>query len=378
MMYSENKERFAFTPSHDEAARLGFVGAFKKYVNFDIEAKLQQQFDTKIATTFEQEHGRPPANRKEGVAAAKSDLLYQLWASLTWHSQNLMWSTVQETTDRIIDKRIDQFRALRDARSAGGQIHLSAKPVAKAPITTTEIHRQPGGYLRETREDDLDVALNYTGTVEMYRAAKGMSANAGSKNGYDMLGRFVAEVAQRKAPDLKVEAVLDMGCGTGEQTHAYKRVFPEAKVHGLDCSRSFIRFAHGAAEEAGVAIDFHELDAADTGFADNSFDFITSIIMFHETSTSQLPKILKECHRILKPGGLVLHLDVPYHAHRMPMVKQVTNDWQVRYNGEPFWTGFVDVDMRAALIEAGFAPDQTIADYESAGPATYFFFGGRK
>lgn len=367
---------FAFTPRHDEAARLGFVGALKKYVNFDVEAALAERFDARIAPTHAASHGQPPANRKEAVAAAANDRLFQLWASLTWHSQNLMWDTVQLTTDRIIEDRVDRFRTLRDTAAAGGSLTLNDRLVVKAPVKTTEIHRQPGGYWRELRADDIEAGLNYTGTVEMYRQAKGMSTGKSATN--DTFGQFVAGVAQRRAPDLKPLRVLDMGCGTGEQTHAYKRVWPDAEVHGLDSARPFMRYAHGAAEDAGIAIHFHELDAAETGFADESFDFITSIIMFHETSAAQVPRILKECWRLLKPGGMVLHLDVPYHAHRIPLVKQVTNDWQVRHNGEPFWTGFVDLDMQAELVKAGFDPDTAFADYEAAGPAAYFVFGGRK
>lgn len=369
-------DRFSFTPAHDEAARLGFVGALKKYVNFDVEAMLAQRFDDRIVPAYAAHHGQPPANRKEAVAATADDRLYQLWASLTWHSQNLMWDTVQQTTDRIIDDRVDAFRVLRDSAAAGGSIHLQDEVVVRAPVKTTEIHRQPGGYWRELRADDIEAGLNYTGTVEMYRAAKGMSTGKSATK--DTFGRFVADVAQRRAPGLTPAAVLDMGCGTGEQTHAYKRVWPEADVHALDCARPFVRYAHGAAEDAGLGIHFHELDAAETGFVDESFDFITSIIMFHETSAAQVPRILKECWRLLKPGGLVLHLDVPYHAHRIPLIKQVTNDWQVRYNGEPFWTGFVDLDMQAELVKAGFDPATAFAEYEAVGPAAYFVFGGRK
>ncbi|SEJ96452.1 Methyltransferase domain-containing protein [Sphingobium sp. AP50] len=367
---------FDFTPVHDEMARLNFVGALKKYVNFTVEAAFQDRFDKEIAPAHARAHGQPPANRKEAGAASAADPLFQLWASLTWHSQNMMWDTVQQTTDRIIDDRVATFRTIRDQPASGGSLHLNDQLVVKAPVKTTEIHRQPGGYWRERRPDDIEAGLVYTGTVEMYRAAKGMSAGKSATK--DTLGQFVAQVAARRAPDLVPTAVLDMGCGTAEQTHAYKRLWPDADVHGLDCARPFVRYAHGAAESAGLAIHFHELDAAETGFPGASFDFITSIIMFHETSAAQVPRILKECWRLLKPGGLVLHLDVPYHAHRIPLAKQVTNDWQVRHNGEPFWTGFVDLDMKAELEKAGFDPQTAFADYEAVGPAAYFFFGGRK
>ena len=74
----------------------------------------------------------------------------------------------------------------------------------------------------------------------------------------------------------------------------------------------------------------------------------------------------------------MLHLDVPYQPHRMPLIKQVSNHWQVRHNGEPFWTGFAELDMAAELVRAGFDKGSSFARYEQTGPASYFFFGGRK
>ena len=287
-----------------------------------------------------------------------------------------MWDAVQTTTDRIIDDRVAAFECLQASQDRQGTMRLSDTLVIKAPITTTEIHRQPGGYWRERRVNDLEAALNYSGTVELYRNAKGMST--GARPAPDSLGQFVSSVARRYAPDLEPLTIVDMGCGTGEQTLAYKREFPAARVTGIDCARPFIRFAHSHAESEGVAIDFAEMDAGTTDFADNSVDLIVSIIMFHETSKAQVHDIMKECWRILRPGGLVLHLDVPYQPARMPLAKQVTNHWQVRNNGEPFWTGFAELDMREEAIAAGFDPATAFANYESVGPATYYFFGGRK
>jgi SAM-dependent methyltransferase len=287
-----------------------------------------------------------------------------------------MWDAVQRTTDRIIEGQVARYRALIQSGTAQGSIALSDELLVKAPVATTEIHRQPGGYWRERRADDLEAALNYSGTIELYRIAKGMAA--GESPPADAFGRFVSAIARKYAPDLAPEAILDMGCGTGEQTLAYKREFPGAQVHGIDVARPFVRFAHAQAEDAGVPVHFAEMDAGETSFADESFDLIVSIIMFHETSAAQARAIMAECHRLLRPGGLALHLDVPYQPDRVPLVRQVTNHWQVRHNGEPFWSGFADLKMKDIAVEAGFDPDHAFATYEAVGPATYHFFGGRK
>jgi 2-polyprenyl-3-methyl-5-hydroxy-6-metoxy-1,4-benzoquinol methylase len=362
---------FGFTPDHNEAARQAFVGSFKRFVNFDVEGALAPVLEAESANSK-----APPTDRAGAACLLEPHPLYQLWASLTYHSQNMMWDAVQDTTDRIVDAQVNAFTTLAGAATRKGSIALSDKLVVKAPIATTEIHRQPGGYWRERRRNDVEAALNYAGTVDLYRRAKGMST-AGPPS-TDAMGRFVAGVAQRYAPDLQPRAILDMGCGTGEETLAYKRTWPDAQVCGIDCARPFIRFAHAHAEANGVAVDFAEMDAGATRFADASFDLIVSIIMFHETTRAQVHDILRENWRLLRPGGLVLHLDVPYQPHRMPLVKQVTNHWQVRHNGEPFWTGFAELDMSEELLRAGFDAEHSFARYEQSGPATYFFFGGRK
>ncbi len=368
--------RIGFSPIHDEAARQAFVGSLKGYVNFGVETELATLFDQKIAPGHRQQAGKDIATLDEAESALAGHPLYALWASLTFHSQNLMWQSVQETTDRTIDAQVDRFEALAAAPDRQGCVSLRDKPVVKAPIATTEIHRQPGGYWREQRPNDLEAALNYSGTVDLYRNAKGMGV--GGKIGSDSIGQFVAGVARKYAPDLDPKTILDMGCGTGEQTLGYKRAFPGAAVTGIDCARPFVRFAHGLAESEGLALDFAEMDAGKTDFPDESFDLIVSIIMFHETTKAQVGDILSECWRLLRPGGLVLHLDVPYQPDRMPLIKQVMNHWQVRHNGEPFWTGFADLDMKQEVIAAGFDADLAFATYEAAGPAVYHFFGGRK
>jgi len=365
-----------FVPNHDEASRQAFVGGLKGYINFALEGQLQRLFDEKLVPEQEAKAPGSVTSRADGEALLVDHPLYNLWETLTFHSQNQMWDSVADTADRTMDNQIAAFEYILANPRTDGTLKLQDSLVVKAPIATTEIHRQPGGYWRETRPHDLAAGLNYAGTVDLYRNAKGMGT--GGKVGSDSLGQLLAGVAKKYAPDLEPKAILDMGCGTGEQTLAYKRVFPGAKVTGIDCARPLLRYAHGYAQSEGVAIDFAEMDAGQTDFADGSFDLIVSIIMFHETTQAQVRDILRESWRLVRPGGLVLHLDVPYQPNRMPLFKQVTNHWQVRNNGEPFWTGFAEMDMKDELAAAGLDPGATFANYEAAGPATFYFFGGRK
>ncbi len=369
-------DKIGFTPNRDEASRQAFIGSLKGYINFNIETRLEQVYDDVLVPEFESQQGSAPQSRADAAGLLESHPLYHLWSTLTFHSQNMMWNAVQQTSDRIIEDQVATFEKLSQKPDRLGELSLKDELVVQAPISTTEIHRQPGGYWKEVRPNDIETALNYSGTVDLYRNAKGMGT--GGKLGSDSIGQLLASISKKRAPTLDPQDILDMGCGTGEQTLAYKRVFPDAAVTGIDCARPFVRYAHGMAESEGLALNFAEMDAGNTDYSDDSFDLIVSIIMFHETSPAQVQNILKESWRLLKPGGLVLHLDVPYQPHRMSLFKQVTNHWQVRHNGEPFWTGFAEMDIYKELIDAGFDDQHAFADYETVGPATFFFFGGRK
>lgn len=363
-----------YRPTADEAARQRFVGHLKNYANGALEGDLAALYESRLRPAFEATHGRPPRQRDEARPLFEAEPLYQLWGSLVYASQTLMWQTVGETCRRL-EPAFEQ-RAAQHAARPRGSLTLDPALRIPQPIADVEIHRQPGGYFAAAHPQDLMAPLIYFGTIELYRAAKGLSANA--PVGEPGIGRFIAGVVRRRYPDLRPRRILDLGCGPGIETLALCEAFPDAEVHGLDLSAPFVRFAHAWAEDAGQAVHYRQADAQRTGYPDGHFDLIVSHILFHETWHDQVPRILAEARRLLAPGGVLLAADVPYQPSRMPITKQVTNDWQVRNNGEPFWTGFADTDVRAALLAAGFGPDEAVADYEPLGAGFYLFFGGRR
>lgn len=363
-----------YRPSADEASRQRFVGLLKHFANGALEQHLAERYAQVLRPAYEATHGHAPRNRVEARPLFEADPLFQLWGSMVYASQTLMWQTVGETCRRL--EPVFEARAAERAVAPRGSLKLDPALVIPKPIADVEVHRQPGGYFAAEHEGDLMAGLLYFGTIELYRTAKGLTANA--PVGEPGLGRYIASVVRGRYPDLMPRRILDLGCGPGIETLGLCEVFPEAEVHGLDLSAPFVRFAHLWAEDAGHAVHYRQADAQRTGYPDGHFDLIVSHILFHETWHDQMPRIFTEAHRILAPGGVFLSADVPYQPARMPIPKQVTNDWQVRNNGEPFWSGFADTDVRTALIEAGFAADAVVADYEPLGAGHYFFFGGRR
>jgi ubiquinone/menaquinone biosynthesis C-methylase UbiE len=80
------------------------------------------------------------------------------------------------------------------------------------------------------------------------------------------------------------------------------------RVTGLDVSRTMVELAHANAAEAGVQVDFFQGNASAMPFADDSFDLLTCSAAFKNFSEPH--KALEEMHRVLRPGGTAMVLDL--------------------------------------------------------------------
>lgn len=101
--------------------------------------------------------------------------------------------------------------------------------------------------------------------------------------------------------------VLDVGCGTGTLAVEIKQRYAQAAVSGLDPDPKALARARGKAARAGVSVTFDAGFADAMPYADGTFDRVLSSLMFHHLPRVVKSGMLREVHRILKPGGQ-LHL----------------------------------------------------------------------
>jgi ubiquinone/menaquinone biosynthesis C-methylase UbiE len=80
------------------------------------------------------------------------------------------------------------------------------------------------------------------------------------------------------------------------------------RVTGLDVSRTMVELARRNAAEAGVDVDFRQGSASAMPFADESFDLLVCSAAFKNFSEPH--KALEEMHRVLRPGGTALVVDL--------------------------------------------------------------------
>ena len=148
-----------------------------------------------------------------------------------------------------------------------------------------------------------------------------------------------------------------MGCTVGHCTLPYVDAFPDAEVFGIDLGAPVLRYAHARAEGLGRAVHFSQQNAERTDFEDGYFDLIVSHIVIHEMSPAALRNMLAECHRLLAPGGMMVHADFPGYAGVDPLTQSMI-DWDTYNNHEPFWGPMRDMDLTADAVAAGFGRDQ--------------------
>jgi len=100
--------------------------------------------------------------------------------------------------------------------------------------------------------------------------------------------------------------VLEVAPGPGYLAIALARL--GVTVVGLDISHSFVRIAAAQASIAGVTAAFRQGDAAAMPFAAGTFDFVVCRAAFKNFGDPE--GALAEMHRVLKPGGRALIIDM--------------------------------------------------------------------
>lgn len=102
------------------------------------------------------------------------------------------------------------------------------------------------------------------------------------------------------------ESVLEIGCGTGHSlVDIADAVGTNGKVYGLDISDKMVELAQDLIGKKGLAetVEVKRGDGTELPFEDSSFDAAFMSFTLELFDTPDIPKVLKECLRVLKPGG---------------------------------------------------------------------------
>jgi ubiquinone/menaquinone biosynthesis C-methylase UbiE len=120
-----------------------------------------------------------------------------------------------------------------------------------------------------------------------------------------------------------------------------------------------LRYGLARARAQNRVLHFHQMNAEQPQFPDASFDVVFSSMFLHEVPRKGIGKIFAQAHRLLKPGGLMLHMELPPNSQLSPY-ESFYLDWDSSYNNEPFYKPFRDLRPEDLCRQAGFKPENYV------------------
>jgi cyclopropane-fatty-acyl-phospholipid synthase len=183
-----------------------------------------------------------------------------------------------------------------------------------------EIEARVQGRLHTPRRDTAAVTHHYDVSNEFYELVLGPAMTYSCAVFADPAERLVDaqrhkhELVSAKLglePDMRL---LDIGCGWGSMLlHAARH--HGVRGVGVTLSEQQATWARARIDAEGLAdrIDIRRMDYRELG--DETFDAISSIGMFEHVGRAGMDRYMHDLHRLLQPGGRVLH-----HAIARPAV----------------------------------------------------------
>jgi ubiquinone/menaquinone biosynthesis C-methylase UbiE len=105
----------------------------------------------------------------------------------------------------------------------------------------------------------------------------------------------------------QVRDVLDLACGPGEWVMRVAAEYPDWRVTGVDKSQRMIAYAAVQAEADEISnATFQVMDITQPlAFPPDSFDVVNIRFILAFMKREHWPLLLKECWRVLRPGGII-------------------------------------------------------------------------
>ena len=122
----------------------------------------------------------------------------------------------------------------------------------------------------------------------------------------------VEQLEEMAIPELRLQPgmrVLDLGCGTGEDSRRLAGlVGPAGEVVGVDASETMIAAARQRTEGTGLPVEFHVGDATRLDLPTESFDAVRCERML--VHVPEPAAVLTEMARVTRAGGRVVVIDI--------------------------------------------------------------------
>ena len=327
-----NHPSFEPRKTRDFIAFQEFVRASFIHANGDLVDEIFRGYESERARL-----GRPNTD------ATARELLdrqpqYQIKAWATRYLRQMKYSLAGLGIASLVDSQANDLSRELDTICADAGDALDLDPTLQAPdyFKWVDFHQQPGGVAGDALAGlKYDIGRRTTNPV---------LANADRP--YSLLFEYLPK-------DREFQRVLDWGTGHGGGAFRWLMEHPGSDVHGIDISAPCLRLAYARSRELGLNVRFSQQDIARLKYADATFDLALHLYMLHEIPRSVTPQVLKEVHRVLKPGGIFLGMDLAL-VDDAPAQHYVIQA-EAWLNNEPFMWDCATGDYVAMGKAAGFS-----------------------
>lgn len=337
-------------PTHDEVSRQGYVSRLRKYVLNDLQANMGESYEATVKPKFVAEKGREPKSGEEVRDAIADNMAYRMWSSMRYNAQEMVWDSVREEVQRQLPEMISISDQAAHSNAHGGRLSLDPNLEMPDYVDSLDVHLMPGCWQEEHAEGDVAQGAVYAHGGSVFR---GSLIQLNKRSG---VAASVSQWLSIRNPDFKPDKILETGCTIGNNLFPYLDIYPEAELYGVDVAAPCLRYAHARAVARGVNAHFFQQNAEKLSFEDETFDLVVSSFFYHETAVAATKRMLAECKRVLKPGGMMVHMELPPAGH-VDAYYNFVLDWDNEHNNEPHYRDFRSQDPIDLMTGAGFAKD---------------------
>ena len=145
----------------------------------------------------------------------------------------------------------------------------------------------------QSQEQNKTYAMDQESSAEMSRLQRQGAAIT------QAMGGLLTEISDLS----QVQRILDVACGPGDWAYQLALSYPQLDVVGIDISHRMISYANSRKLPNTTYLVMDILQPL--SFPDESFDVINARLLQAVVPKKAWIPFLKECQRILKPGGII-------------------------------------------------------------------------
>jgi len=282
-------------------------------------------------------------------AAIANEVLYE----------RIMKPMARRTLINTAEKNGVMWREEAKALEANAEVYARFDALKKAEVTYPEYYLKPFHAYAEGN-------LCWLAAFEAQSATYSMALRVWPKD------RITAEEAQKRLRDsytdmvrahrarhgaeseIEPKKILDVGCSVGMSTRYLSDAFPTASVVGLDLSPYMLAVASvkDEGEPGSEKRSWVHGKGEDTKYADGTFDVVSLAFVIHECPEYATADLMKEAHRILKPGGTFVMTD---NNPASPVIQKLPPAlFTLMKSTEPHSNEYYTIDVQQMLKDAGF------------------------